>query len=80
MLNKPFHLNDRYCQKQLANADTNNLIIQLPIQQHALAHFYLCKCCKNKVLFERLFTAFKFLFNRYENFDINTLNETNLYF
>lgn len=66
----------RKAAEKLANADSNNLIIQLSISQHILAHFYLCKCCTDKILFERLLNAFKLLFNTRDNLDMDMLDET----
>lgn len=66
--------------EKLANADVNNIIIRLSMAHHTLAHFYLCKCCSDRLLFERLLNAFKLLFglSREDTLDLNTLVEKDI--
>jgi histidinol phosphatase-like enzyme len=64
--------------EKLANADTANILIQMTRQQHALAHFYLCKCCTDKILFGRLLVAFKFLFGNPSLIQLDDIDESDI--
>ena len=68
----------RKAAERLANEDINNIIIQLPIPQHVLAHFYLCRCCVDKLMFERLFNAFKLLHNTRDLTDLEAVDEATM--
>ena len=64
--------------EKFANADINNVIVRLAIPQHTLAHFYLCKCCIDKLLFERLLIAFKLLYCKPDLQEIASIDESDV--
>jgi len=47
--------------EKYANSDPANKLVDLPLPQHILAHYYLCNCCINKELKARLINAFLML-------------------
>lgn len=59
-----YNLNNLKLAKKYADNDINNFLIKFSYKDHILAHYYLCLCCSNSKLKQKLVNAFYTLINR----------------
>lgn len=57
--------------RKIANSDVNNIIIKLEYKNHILAHYYLCLCVKEPLLFKMSVAFFKLVNRRWLYTDFN---------